>query len=398
MLYDACLTGLTAFAAFCAPRVLPVPLNSVAPSLGWFATMTILWNSSRLCSSIFLIIQAIASSQVYSQFGTSSPILRRVFFLPLLSSSLAAFSAFLLQHKHNYTVALISCIQLWSILGGLIVAACFPVSVLTALTPQSERDQVKARAVDLLTNGGFIVHTPSAEDSSGIVLDTITVMTKEPSDRWVLYCGGNGEFLETSVASFATFSTSLKANVILFNPRGVGRSTGYVWDMGNLADDAVAVVNYYVKHFNVNPKRLLLFGHSIGGGVVAKLGAERFPDSPVFIDRSFSKLSDAAVNFSPFSPEITRKIFPHLVGDLDSIGYWNQIQHNKKLVAFAKKDEIIVYSTSSLARLSQFSKGGGDEGKAIELHGRNVLSWHNSPLSVFEESEEILARLNSFLM
>lgn len=388
----------TAFSAIWAPRVLSGHFLNVAPSLGWFCSMIVCWNSLRIGAAISVVGQSILAYQLFSRFGTTSTIVNRVCYLPLLSSSLAAFASLVIKPKSSFTIASVSLIQLWSIIGGLVVLACFPVSVITSFSPQFERDQAKSRTIESLVNEGFTVQSSPVEHRSGIVLDTLAVMTKDQSKRWIVYCGGNGEFLEQEVSYITPFATSLHANIILFNSRGVGKSTGYVWDMGNLVEDASAVVNFYVKKYSVDLKNLLLFGHSIGGGIVLKLAAEHFPDSPVLVDRSFSALSDAAITFSPFSAELTRSVFPYLVGDLNSIQYWNRIHHSKKLVTFAKKDEMIAYGTSSIARLSQFSKGGCDEDKVIELHGRNIASWHNSPIFAFEENSEILYRLNSFLM
>lgn len=397
MIYDVCLMGIAGFAAFWAPRVLPAPLNSLSPALGWLASMAVLWNTSRFSSALVVLLQSTVCCLLFLRYGTFSLLLGRVFYFPLCSSCLAAFGAHAFRHEHKYTVAVIAAIQLWSIFSSTVVAVCLPVSVLSTFSPQIERDYAKARTVEMLTNSGLTIHTPSVEYRSGIILDSIAVMTKDPSERWVFYSGGNGEFLEHSLATMVRVSVSLNANLILFNPRGVGKSTGYVWDINNLVDDAAAVIYYYIKQYRVDTQKMLLFGHSIGGGVVAKLGAKHFPLCPIFIDRSFSKLSDAAVNFSPFSPKLTKAIFPYLVGDLDSIRFWNEIKHSKKLITFAKDDEIIMYATSSLGRLSQFAKGEADENKVLELHGSSILSWHNSPIVKFDEIEEILRRLNQFL-
>lgn len=54
----------------------------------------------------------------------------------------------------------------------------------------------------------------------------------------------------------------------------------------DLVDDGAATIEYLVRQ-GVDSKRIMLYGHSLGGGVVGELAAWRYPDVTRVHDRSF---------------------------------------------------------------------------------------------------------------
>lgn len=382
--------------AVVAPDKLPDSIRDWAPSIGWFITMINGWQSLSTVSACVVVAQSIAAFELYKRFGFKSRTVFRVVFNPLMASCAAAFSSLLFPRIGSFPAFLIGLIQLWSICGGLVMMLCFPVSVLSAISPQEERDRQRIKMEQyILSLGNTAVKRDLVGAASGILLDSAVIIRTPATKRWMLYSGGNGEFYENSLVDMNLLGHALNANVIMYNARGVGHSTGYVSHTSNLVEDAKVVLQHYIKVYSISPEHLLLFGHSIGGGVVAELGAKYFPSSPVVIDRSFSSLSDAAATFTSFSPAFTKTVFPLLVGDLALYNCWNQIHHSNKLALFAVRDEMINYSTSSLARKAQFSKGGTDFGKVVQLEASNPPSWHNSNLFSFSNKGEIIARIIS---
>lgn len=86
-------------------------------------------------------------------------------------------------------------------------------------------------------------------------------------------------------------------NVVVFNYRGVGKSKGEATTGQDLIDDTKMVFDYVKEKIYRGSagadKKILLHGHSIGGGAAAGVAAEH-PEANLLIERSFSKLSDAA--------------------------------------------------------------------------------------------------------
>lgn len=60
-------------------------------------------------------------------------------------------------------------------------------------------------------------------------------------------------------------------NILLFDYRGYGKSTGAPSEIG-LYTDALAVYDYVRKRNDLNQQKIFLFGRSLGGAVALHLG------------------------------------------------------------------------------------------------------------------------------
>ena len=112
-----------------------------------------------------------------------------------------------------------------------------------------------------------------------------------------LYCHGNTGNL-TNPAHLMPRLLDCGFNILLFDYRGFGRSTGYATVSGVIAD-TLAAARY---HDAVRPKNLpsILFGFSIGGAIAAQVIRE-YPFDGLILQSTFSSL-----------PEVTRVAFPRL--------------------------------------------------------------------------------------
>ena len=81
---------------------------------------------------------------------------------------------------------------------------------------------------------------------------------------------------EQNIAFAAHYATALNAHALLFNYRGVCESEGWPYESEKLAMDGRAAVGYVMTTYGTPEDHILLHGHSLGGGVVAKIAAE-FP-------------------------------------------------------------------------------------------------------------------------
>lgn len=382
------MVAISALVHLSGHRVATPKARLAMSTVGFSITMLKFWNTLSVVPALIVVVQWIFAFEGYKRFGLSSIIPQRLLYLPLISSSIAALCAVQLKVTSKTATIIVAALQLWSMFGGAVMLASFPASVLSIITPQSDRDRLRQKVEEHLLRGGMTVERMMVH-ANGVVLDSTAVIRKASTSRWLFYSGGNGELLENSMAEVSMLASQLNANAILFNPRGVGHSTGYVSHVSDLVEDATAVALHYSAHYRIDPLQLLLFGHSIGGGIVAELASRHFTVSPVVIDRSFSKLSDAAAVFSPFSAGFTKFLFPYLVGDLDTMEGWSRLNHSRKMVIYSREDEVVSFSCASIARLSAFQSGGADCGKAIELHAHTAVSWHNSNLNGFHEKDAL---------
>lgn len=72
-----------------------------------------------------------------------------------------------------------------------------------------------------------------------VVLDGMLLRNEgNQSNRWILWLNANGVVYEQNLEFALEYATALNANILVFNYRGVGESTGWPSTANNLADDA----------------------------------------------------------------------------------------------------------------------------------------------------------------
>lgn len=113
----------------------------------------------------------------------------------------------------------------------------------------------------------------------------------------VLYFQGNGGGLPLRVSRFQAL-VSDGTGLIALAYRGYGGSSGRPTEHGLIAD-ARAVHQFAVEHYE--PKRLVLWGESLGGGVAVALASER-PVGRIVLEAPFTSAADVAAGVYPFVP------------------------------------------------------------------------------------------------
>lgn len=120
----------------------------------------------------------------------------------------------------------------------------------------------------------------------------------------VLYFGGNAanrryRTLEVEVLMDAG------ADVLIFDYRGYGDNLGEPSEEG-LARDAQAVWRFATESKKIEPRRIVLFGESLGGGVAVRLANElsrkKTPPAGLILRSTFSSLGDAGAYHFPWLP------------------------------------------------------------------------------------------------
>lgn len=116
---------------------------------------------------------------------------------------------------------------------------------------------------------------------------------------WCLYCEGQWGRAQWDLPKFQVFQ-SLGMGVLTFDYRGYAASKGSPTEAG-LYHDADAAYDYLIKTKGVKPRRILVYGHSLGSGVAIDL-ASRVEVGAVIVDGAFTSVSDHGQEAYPWLP------------------------------------------------------------------------------------------------
>lgn len=138
----------------------------------------------------------------------------------------------------------------------------------------------------------FPVETVQFQSADGTDLHGWLLEAPTNTQRWLLYCHGNG----SDVASVAPYLDSLRAelpaNIFVFDYRGYGHSDGTPHEAGVLADSEAAL-HWICERSGGAPDDIILMGRSLGGGVAVHLAAHHGARAAI-LERTFTRLTDAA--------------------------------------------------------------------------------------------------------
>ncbi len=119
-----------------------------------------------------------------------------------------------------------------------------------------------------------------------------------------LYFGGNAANRSYRIPEVEILAQA-GADVLIFDFRGYGENDGSPNEEG-LARDARAVWRFATETKKIDPKRIVLFGESLGGGVAVRLASElcemKTPPGGLILRSTFSSLSDVAASHFPWLP------------------------------------------------------------------------------------------------
>ena len=115
----------------------------------------------------------------------------------------------------------------------------------------------------------------------------------------VLLCHGNAGNIGDRVVH-ADLLTAAGFDVLLFDPRGYGRSSGTPDEEGTYTDARAALGRLRAQP-EVDPSRILYLGESLGGGVAVEL-AQAHPPSALVLLSAFTSVRGIARVHYPFIP------------------------------------------------------------------------------------------------
>ena len=151
----------------------------------------------------------------------------------------------------------------------------------------------------------------------------------------LLFCHGNAGNIAHRLESIALFN-ALGLNVLIFDYRGYGQSTGKVSEQG-LYEDAHAMWQELTEKRGITPEHIVVFGRSLGAAVASQLGT-RVKPAAVILESAFASVPDMAAQLYPFLP--VRLLVRY---QLDNVRHVQQLQ-SPLLVIHSEEDEIIPYA------------------------------------------------------
>lgn len=115
----------------------------------------------------------------------------------------------------------------------------------------------------------------------------------------ILYCHGNTGSIAHRIGVFRHLQR-LRVNVLAFDYRGYGRSSGSPSEAG-LFRDVRAAFDHLVDSLERRPSEIIVFGHSLGGAVAVDCALDR-PMAGLVVQSSFTHIRDAAKAMFPTLP------------------------------------------------------------------------------------------------
>lgn len=115
----------------------------------------------------------------------------------------------------------------------------------------------------------------------------------------VLFCHGNGGNISHRMETLSVLN-ALRLNVLIFDYRGYGASTGKLSEEGTYLD-AEAAWRYVTETKGEDPFRVVIFGRSLGGAIGSWLAAKHTPGL-LIVESSFTSMSDIAGEYYPYMP------------------------------------------------------------------------------------------------
>ena len=113
-----------------------------------------------------------------------------------------------------------------------------------------------------------------------------------PETQTWLWFHGNGGNVSTRVGQLERAHRLLGVHQFIFDYRGYGRSEGKPSEQGTYLDARAALL-HLIRRDDVNPDRIVYFGHSLGAAVAIELAAVQPPAGMALI-APFSSIKDMA--------------------------------------------------------------------------------------------------------
>lgn len=166
---------------------------------------------------------------------------------------------------------------------------------------KSEKTALKDSKAQFISDGSGKTITIAMQNKKGHEthqLDGILVNNPnenpEKEKKYILVFYGMGDCYEKHLESMKKLAEDTGATVVSFNYRGKGDSTGSADSVKDYIMDGKAFMEHLKQNEGAQPENILLYGHSLGGGVAAKVCEETGHKGSIVLDSSFSTFKKAS--------------------------------------------------------------------------------------------------------
>lgn len=173
----------------------------------------------------------------------------------------------------------------------------------------------------------------------------------------ILFCYGNAGNKSRRMISIQFFIEQ-GLNLVIFDYRGYGQSDGKPGET-NCYDDVERVYRWLVDEKKISPKKIIIFGRSLGGAIAIEL-ATRVECAGLIVESSFTSI-----------PDMSRLMFPYMFTDQLTKNKFDSIKKIKSvecplLVTHSVEDDLIPFSMGR-----KLFEQGAEPKMFFELTGRH---------------------------
>ncbi|MBM4188024.1 MAG: alpha/beta hydrolase [Gemmatimonadetes bacterium] len=157
-------------------------------------------------------------------------------------------------------------------------------------------------SIPLADSLGLALEEVRIPSTDGIELATWIVRVADSTAPWILSCHGNaGNITLLRRQRFYADLNRAGFNVLAFDYRGYGTSTDAQPTEPGLQADALAAYRFLRDRLAVPAERIVIYGHSLGGGVATALATE-VPSAGLIVEGTFTSVPDVGKERYPWLP------------------------------------------------------------------------------------------------
>lgn len=230
--------------------------------------------------------------------------------------------------------------------------------------------ELRHRSIEFLTADSVLLHA--------------WIIPAAPADStpfWLLIAHGNyGSIGFGDRPHFYAAARDVGLNLFAFDYRGFGRSGGRPGEEG-IYRDAEAAYRYLTDSLQVPPRRIILFGHSLGTGVVTEL-ATRVPSAGLVLEAAYTSIPDVGAEAYPWLP--VRLLAGERFETIDRIDKVTV----PKLLLHSPDDEIVPFEQGR--RVYEAAKG---EKRFVSVRGGHAGAFSEDREKYFGAIRELVEQL-----
>lgn len=152
---------------------------------------------------------------------------------------------------------------------------------------------------------------------------------------YILFCHGNAGNISHRLDNIRLLM-EMKVNVLIFDYRGYGQSTGKPSEKG-IYIDTLSAYDYLVNNEKINPEKIVIFGRSLGAAAAIDVASKRKVKS-VIIESAFLSTRHMARRMGIFS--LLSPFLPAHYNNLEKIAMVSV----PKLLIHGTRDDIVPFS------------------------------------------------------